>query len=267
MKQGTSKPYVIDYDDEPRRLDKQAQLAGLEDHFHKFPLVPDAKVLDAGCGSGAMTRLLAERLPKGFATGIDTNPQYLAYAAQVAAKAGINNIDFREGNIFSVPFDDNTFDMVWCKYVLQWVNEPIQAIAEFKRVTRPGGIVVCCHFDGFGVTHYPIDESWQTDADTVFNDVIDPFVGRKQYHMFHQLGFTEITVEVEPDRLYSISGAIDQDRRENWEAQLQVALPALVKSLGSDEQANKFAQRFLAYHDREDTFSACMLFFVKGCVP
>ncbi|MBC8233181.1 methyltransferase domain-containing protein [bacterium] len=265
MTQGTSKPYVIDDEDEPKRLEKQARIAGLEDYFHKFPLAPNADVLDAGCGSGAMTRLFAKRVPEGHATGIDINRRYLAFAEQVAAESGIENITFRYGNIFSLPFDDNTFDVVWCKYVLQWVNEPIQAVAEFKRVTRPGGLVVCCHFDG--LTHYPVDETWQADADKFINDCIDALVGRKMYWMFHQVGFVDITVDAEPDPIYSVYGAIDEDLRENWGTQLRVGLPVLVKSLGSEERAHEFVHRFLAYQDREDTSSICMLFFVSGRVP
>jgi ubiquinone/menaquinone biosynthesis C-methylase UbiE len=267
MTQGTSKPYVIDYDDEPRRLEKQAQIADLESYFDKFPLPLEAKVLDAGCGSGAMTRLLAQHVPQGFATGVDTRPEYLAYARRAAAEVGINNIEFKEGNIFNLPFDDNSFDLVWCRYVLQWVNEPIQAVAEFKRVTRPGGLVVCCHFDGFGVTHYPVDPNWQADADKFFNNVIDPFVGRKQFWMFQQLGFTDITVEAELDRSFAVNGPIDKERRENWETQLKAALPALIRNLGAEERATEFIQQFLAYQDREDTFSTCILYFVKGRVP
>jgi hypothetical protein len=127
--------------------------------------------------------------------------------------------------------------------------------------------VVCCHFDGFGVTHYPVDPNWQADADKFFNNVIDPFVGRKQFWMFQQLGFTDITVEAELDRSFAVSGPIDKERRENWETQLKAALPALIRNLGTEERATEFIQQFLAYQDREDTFSTCILYFVKGRVP
>jgi ubiquinone/menaquinone biosynthesis C-methylase UbiE len=44
---------------------------------------------------------------------------------------------------------------------MQWINDPEKAVAEFRRVTKPGGVVVCCNFDGFAITHYPEDESLQ----------------------------------------------------------------------------------------------------------
>lgn len=267
MTQGTSRPYVLDYDEEPKRLEQQARLANFAAHLDHFACAPDAATLDAGCGPGTMTRLLAKRAPKGHATGVDTNQRYLDFARRAAADEGIYNITFTYGDIFHLPFTDHSFDLVWCKYVLQWLHDPLDAVKELKRVTRPGGLVVCCHFDGFALTHYPIDDAWQADAEKVFNDMVDPFMGRKLYGMFHRLGFEKITVVAEPDRLYAVSGAIDAERRENWSTQLRTALPAVTKSMGSAQRAQEFVQRFLAYQDREDTQSLCTLFFVTGRVP
>ena len=84
-----SQPYVIHSDQEPLRLEFQAKLAGLEGHFDYFSLAPDDKVLDAGCGSGSMTRLMASRVPQGHVTGLDVNEQYLEFARRAAAHAGV----------------------------------------------------------------------------------------------------------------------------------------------------------------------------------
>lgn len=267
MNYGASKPYVIDDEDEPQRLERQAQLANLPEHLAHFALAADAQILDAGCGSGAMTRLLAQRAPLGHATGVDTNRRYLAIATRAAAAEGIPNITFQEGNIFQLPFADHTFDLVWCKYVLQWVDQPIHALAEFRRVTRPGGVVVCCHFDGFGVTHDPIDPVLQADADALFPQLIDPFVGRKQYGMFYRVGLRDIAVHAEADRLFAVYGAIDSARRDNWRAQLEAAFPAIIRCLGSEARARAFVEHFLGYQAREDTASYCTLYTVTGRVP
>lgn len=267
MTDGGSRPYVIDDADEPQRLERQAQLADLSQHFQHFTLAADARVLEAGCGSGAMARLLAQRAPAGHVTGVDTNPRYLAIAAQQAAAQGIGNISFQEGDIFHLPFADHSFDLVWCRYVLQWLEQPDQAVAELCRVTRPGGQVVCCHFDGFGVVHDPVDPALQADAEAFFPTVIDPFVGHKQYGMLHRAGLRDIAVHVEADRLFAVYGAIDQERRENWRAQLSAAFPAIVRCLGSAERARGFVERFLSYQDREDTASYCTLYLVSGVVP
>lgn len=267
MIKGSSKPYVIGYEKEHERLERQARIAKIENHLQRISFTKDSVILDAGCGSGSMTRLLAKSAPDGRVTGVDTNANYVKYAAEHAKDENLHNIRFEKGDIFSLPFENDTFDLVWSKYVFQWVNDPIHAVEEFKRVTCRGGKIVCCNFDGFGVTHYPIDELLQEDANRFFHSVIDPFVGRKMYWMFQQAGLLDIKVDYEPDASFTISGAIDKDHRENWVDQLKAAFPAAVKCFGSEEKAQSFVDRFLEYHDREDTFTSCSLYFVEGIVP
>lgn len=267
VNRGSSKPYVIGYDAEHERLDRQARIGAIEKHFEHFSIMPDATVLDAGCGSGSMARLLAKAAPNGRVVGVDTNEQYLEHARRISQAEGIGNVKYQTGDIFSLPFEDNQFDFVWCKYVLQWVNNPIYALQEFRRVTRPGGKIVCCHFDGFGLTHYPIDASLQKEADQFFNHVVDPFIGRKIYAMYREIGLADIKVAFEPDATFTVCGAIDGERRANWVDQLTAAFPAAVGLFGSEAKAQSFVDRFLAHHDDPDTVTACTLYFVEGVVP
>src|SRR5947209_7790416 len=142
-----SRPYVIHSDDECERLEKQASLARLEDHLRHVPVpIGPARILDAGCGSGAMTRCFASHYPDASVVGLDIRPDYVAYAHHLADQYGVKNVEFRDGSVFELPFANATFDLVWSKYVMQWIFEPEKAVAEFRRVTKPGGVVVCCNF-------------------------------------------------------------------------------------------------------------------------
>ena len=267
MGKGSSKPYVIGHDEEHERLERQARIGRIEDHLKKFSFSTDAVILDAGCGSGSMTRLLAKAAPDGRTVGLDASEHYLDYARARAQDEGIENIRFEAGDIFSLPFEDDSFDLVWCKYVFQWVNNPVHAVEEFRRVTRPGGKIVGCNFDGFSVTHYPVDESFQNDVERVFNHLVDPNVGRKMFSMFHRAGLEDIKVDFEPDATFTVAGAIDDERRQNWVDQFRAAFKSIAQCLGSEEAAKEFVDRFLAHHDREDTFTTCALYFVEGVVP
>ncbi len=80
MNKGSSNPYVIDYAEEHARLERQARIGNIENHLQRFSFAKDATILDAECGSGAMTRLLAKAASQGKVIGLDSNESYLNYA-------------------------------------------------------------------------------------------------------------------------------------------------------------------------------------------
>ena len=149
-----SRPYALDAESEPDRLENQAKLAGIESHLNYIDLDLGATVLDAGCGSGAMTRVLARQAAHGHVIGVDIKDDYVLYASQAASSDGRHNIAFIQGDLFALPFSDNTFDFVWSKYVLLWVDDPIKVLEECKRVTKPGGVVLCCNSDNLLLCNY-----------------------------------------------------------------------------------------------------------------
>ena len=98
--------------------------------------------LDVGCGIGAHTQLLAFAVqPDGHTTGLDISPEQLTYAREAAEKSEISkHIDFREGDMRNLPFDDNTFDWVWSMDCVGYAPvEPLPLIKELVRVVKPGG--------------------------------------------------------------------------------------------------------------------------------
>ena len=204
-------------------------------------------------------------IPITRVTGVDVRADYLADARQRAED--LCNLDFQEADIFRLPFADATFDLVWSKYVLQWVKAPEAAIAEFVRVTKPDGRVVCCNFDGFGVTHWPEDPTLQPLVERVFPQFIDPFVGRKLASLFHAADLVDVAVDAEPDRLFTVIGSIDPARRQNWVEQWAAARSYVAEILGSGAEADRLAAAFLAYQDRADTSSYTALYFVQGRRP
>lgn len=262
-----SRPYAIHSDSECERLETQAALAGIEQHLRFLPAQPaPGRILDAGCGSGSMARLLATTYPRADVVGIDLRPDYLAYARTRAQAERLTNLSFEQGDIFRLPFPDASFDLVWSKYVLQWTKNPAAAVAELRRVTKPGGWVLCCNFDGFAVTHWPEEPALQADIERVFSGLVDPFVGRKMATFFAQAGLTDIAVDFEPDRLFTVIGPIDPERRRNWAEQFAAARLSIARILGGERQADDFVDAFLRFYDRPDTSSYTTLYFVRGSV-
>ena len=109
-------------------------------------LPPTPRILDVGCGSGALDRLLARRLGgTARVDAMDLNPFFLAEAKALAAKEGLaERIEFVKGSATQLPFPDATFDAAFSVTVLEECDADL-AIAEMVRVAKPGariGIVV-----------------------------------------------------------------------------------------------------------------------------
>ena len=108
-------------------------------------LTDGSKGLDAGCGIGLQSLLLAKEVgPHGHITGLDFIPEFLQYAHKVVMAHGLTKqITFEEGDVTRLPFEDCTFDWVWSADCAGYpvADNPIQLIKELKRVVKPGGTV------------------------------------------------------------------------------------------------------------------------------
>ena len=105
------------------------------------------KVLDLGCGAGAVAKAVKRARPDLDVVGCD-----LSKAALAAATVSPENVTFRRASAETVPFEDGEFDFVWIFDVLEHVESPEQVMLEVARVLRPGGrfhIVLPLEGEGF----------------------------------------------------------------------------------------------------------------------
>src|SRR5262245_44064435 len=92
--------------------------------------------LDVGCGNGAFTEELVARRAPSAVTGVDPSQGQIAYARR---RPGVGMVEFQVGDAQQLPFDDGSFDVATMALVISFVPEPPRAVAEMKRVVRPGG--------------------------------------------------------------------------------------------------------------------------------
>jgi ubiquinone/menaquinone biosynthesis C-methylase UbiE len=244
-----SRPYAIHSDDECERLELQARLGKIEQHLRYLPVSPRDRVLDAGCGSGSMSRLIARSFPDAEVTGVDLREQYLDFARRRARSEHLQNVEFQSADVFALPFADASFDVVWTKYLLQWLKEPKRALNELRRVTRPGGVVVSCDFASFAIEHFPINPELAGEIRRVMTALVDCDIGGKVPSFMLSLGFRDVRLEVEADKIFTVIGRIDAERRWNWAKQFQAARPHLIRILGTEKDADRFVTNFLNIYD------------------
>jgi ubiquinone/menaquinone biosynthesis C-methylase UbiE len=124
-------------------------------------LKPGMKLLDCGCGPGTITLGFAEVVSPGSAVGTEIEESQVAIARANAIKLNVPNVSFKVGSIYSLPFEDESFDAVFISAILGNLQEPLKGIRELHRVLKPGGVIGVKEFDHGGDIAYPIDAGIQ----------------------------------------------------------------------------------------------------------
>jgi 2-polyprenyl-3-methyl-5-hydroxy-6-metoxy-1,4-benzoquinol methylase len=116
------------------------------------PFVQDGHLLDVGCGNGnAMTRFKE----RGFkVTGTDFDPKAIAEAKD-------NGLDVHLGDLQEISFPENTFDVVFLSHVIEHVPNPIEALAEYYRILKPGGYLIAVTPNANSLSHKKFKEHWR----------------------------------------------------------------------------------------------------------
>lgn len=121
------------------------------------------RVLDVGCGPGALTGELVRRLGPSGVTAVDPSTPFV-----VAARARHPGVSVHQAAAERMPFSDRSFDATLAQLVVHFMSDPVAGLAEMTRVTRPGGVVAACVWD-HGGGQGPLSLFWRTarelDAD------------------------------------------------------------------------------------------------------
>jgi len=154
------------------------------------------RVLDVGCGPGTITVDLAARVPEGEVVGIDAAGDVLEAARREAGRQGRVNVRFETGDVYHLRFSDAAFDVVHAHQVLQHLGDPVAALAEMRRVCRPGGLVAARDGDYGGMFWFPDDpelSEWRTLYQQVARAVGgEPDAGRQLLSWALAAGFADV---------------------------------------------------------------------------
>ena len=132
-----SRAYVHGYDErESTRLQDQA--SSVLELLHSDTRYPaGASVLEAGCGTGAQTVTLARNNPGAHFTSVDLSSVSLEEAKKRVAAAGLSNVQFRQEDIFALPFAPASFDHVFVCFLLEHLARPLDALRALKTMLKP----------------------------------------------------------------------------------------------------------------------------------
>jgi SAM-dependent methyltransferase len=190
--------YVHGYDARANeRLEDQA--ATLVDLLHHDTAYPAASsVLEAGCGVGAQTVTLAQHSPEARITSIDISESSLAEARSRVERAGVTNVEFRQADVFELPFEPETFDHVFVCFLLEHLSWPVTALERLRDLLRPGGTITVIEGD-HGSAYFHPDSQAAHDAIRCQVELQaaaggDANIGRRVYPLMTEAGLEGVQV-------------------------------------------------------------------------
>jgi len=259
-----ARTYIMDH---PREAQRLLDKVDAEAWISKFlePNLPGVKsLLSVGCGPGVFLQEIAVKHPRMEVAGVDLSRSRIEDAAK--RLRGLPNARVCTGDAQGLPFEDNTFDLIFCRFLLEYLPDKQRAVQEMKRVCTRGGKLLLQDLDGQLVWHYPEDEELQRTTERVLSYLagsgFDPFVGRKLFSLCLGASLTNVGVQVDPYHLYA--GRIGEEEFSQWQSKLDIALPQITAALGSEEAARKYSTRFLEYLKSPGTLTYSCLFTVTA---
>jgi len=148
------------------------------------------RVLDVGCGPGALTSELMERVGASGVSAVDPSEEFVA-----AARERHPGVDVRRPAAEELPFADGEFDAAIAQLVVHFMADPVRGLAEMARVMRAGGVVTACVWDHAG-EQTPLAPFWQAvhELDPDAEDESELAGGREGHlaELFVEAGLREV---------------------------------------------------------------------------
>ena len=182
--------------------------------FIRSIVLPESQILDVGCGPASITVGLAKWAAGGSVVAIDVGEEILQTAQKVVDESGCSNVYLEQASVYELPYPDDSFDLIYAHQVLQHLTNPVLAIQEMARVTRPNGYIAVRDADYYTMSCSPeskmIDEWRRIYRLVARHNGAEPDAGRHLLAWFHQAGLYEVTCSATAG-VYAT-----KEERENW---------------------------------------------------
>ncbi len=219
---------------ESERLADQAQtLTGLLHDDTRYPA--GSRVLEAGCGIGAQTVILARNSPSAQITSVDISEDSIKRAEEKIRQEGITSVSFRQGDIFHLPFPPASFDHIFICFVLEHLAKPQTALEQLRPLLKEGGTITVIEGDHGSTFFHPEnpDARWAIGCLVELQQKAggNALIGRQLYPLVAGAGYTD--VRVSPRMVY-----VDASRPGLVEGFTKLTFTAMVEGVGPEVMKN-----------------------------
>ena len=191
--------------------------------FNKTKLYDASRVLEVGCGTGAILSEVPENV-KLYGLDLDR-------AALAECKIHAPAVSLVNGNALALPYSNKSFEIVFCHFLLLWVRDPLQALLEMKRITKSGGHILAFAEPDYSNRIDKPDELiqlgiWQMES--LIKQGADPGLGARLADLFFQAG-------IKINETGTIQGVENEPSPDDWELEWAVIESDLAGSVPDEE--------------------------------
>jgi len=192
------------------------QATTLADVLHSDTVYPaGSNVLEAGCGVGAQTIILARNSPNAKFTAVDLSEESLHVARERVSSQGFTNVTFHQSDIFHLPYENNSFDHLFLCFVLEHLPNPIEALLCLRRVLKRGGTITVIEGDHGSTYFHPESPSARKTIQCLVDIQAEmggnSLIGRQLYPLLKKSNYDNVNVSprmvyVDSSKPYFVEG-------------------------------------------------------------
>ena len=202
---------------------------------------PRDRLLEIGCGAGAVLGVLGQTFPQLHLAGIDWQASQIAYAKQHLKNLGLSNIDLRVGDATQLPWANESFDHIYSIWFLEHLSTPENVLQEAYRVLKPGGTITLNETDYRSIVIYPESDNYRYLQDSLCELLLhaggNPYIGRTLGLLLQKIGF--YPVKNVPLTFHYFQGVNKQELQDFIEyiyTWLAPTVPQMIERLGKNEK-------------------------------
>lgn len=254
--------YILEQESEAKRLEKQNAQAiySIKEELAEIITTEHDEVLDAGCGTGGVTRHLVQHHRFKSLDAIDFSSERLDFAARNLT-SGKNNVNFIQADLNNLEDLNSRYDLIISRFVMHHLENPSSVIANLADCLKPRGELVIVDSDGILFNFYCRDQ-WVLDVlDEIKNHLhLDMFVARKMKVLMSKAGLSGLDSRMIP---MHFKGADLQFEKQQYRERFEAISPWFDSVLGH-EKSHDFQNRYLAAFDEPDTEIFYNKFITRG---
>ena len=250
--------YIHGYSDsEQARLIQQAQYWREKLILKDLDYQPGERLLEIGCGAGAVLGILGRAFPDLQLAGIDLEDKQISYAKNYLSSLDLD-VDLRVGDATKLPWQDSYFDRLYAIWFLEHLPNPLQVLREARRVLKPGGTITVTETDYRTILVTPESAEYRYLIDSLCELLLqaqgNPYIGQSLGTLLTQAGFERVENHPFPvHHAYSLNRQELRDFIEYVDSWLAPTVEQAVTKLGKDPQKLQAGlDWFRAISDRPD---------------